>query len=98
MVVASGELPFECFPSLFSLTDMTPTQYRDLTEEKVFGIEIPNAGCRDTPPRNRTYIDPRTYSSLTDAMNQVRVREIPPKELANLDEIGVGKTLLHLQI
>ena len=80
--------------SSFVLPDYPPTQYRDLTEEKPIGIEMPD-GKGATPPRNRMYVDPRTYSSLSDAMNQVRVREIPPKELVNLDEIGVGELFRH---
>ena len=87
---------FHLPPSFFLLSDYPPTQYRDLTEEKAVGIEVPD-GKSATPPKNRMYVDPRTYSSLTDAMNQVRVREIPPKELANLDEIGVGKPFHHYE-
>ena len=40
---------------------------------------------------NRMYIDPRTYSSMNHAIEQNRVKEIPPKEIAHLEEIGVGK-------
>ena len=42
---------------------------------------------------NRMYIDPRTYSSLNHAFEQSGVREIPPKEITSMDEIGVGKTI-----
>ena len=40
--------------------------------------------------RHRMYVDPRNYSSLNQAIEQTGVKEIPPKEITNLDEIGVG--------
>ena len=40
---------------------------------------------------NRMYVDPRNYDSMNQAFQEVGVREIPPKEISDLDEIGVGK-------
>lgn len=67
----------------------------------VFCIDVRNARYNDSqdiplgpiPPNNpnRMYIDPRTYASMNHAFEQNSVREIPPKEIANMDEIGVGK-------
>ena len=37
------------------------------------------------------YVDPRNYDSMNQAFQEVGVREIPPKEISDLDEIGVGK-------
>ena len=44
----------------------------------------------DDNVRHRMYVDPRNYSSLNQAIEQTGVKEIPPKEIINLDEIGVG--------
>jgi serine/threonine protein kinase len=40
---------------------------------------------------NRQYIDPRNYSSMNQAFEQNSVKEIPPKDIANLEEIGLGE-------
>ena len=40
---------------------------------------------------NRMYVDPRNYSDLNQAFEQNNIREIPPKEISNMEEIGVGK-------
>ena len=43
------------------------------------------------PNPNRMYVDPRTYNSVNHAIEQNSVKEIPPKEIINLQEIGVGE-------
>ena len=36
-------------------------------------------------------MDPRTYTSVNHAIEQNSVKEIPPKEITSLEEIGVGE-------
>ncbi len=48
----------------------------------------------DDESSNRMYVDPRNYSSLNQAFDETGVKEVPPKEISNLEEIGLGKQLL----
>ena len=57
-------------------------------------LELTNLiNCPLPPNPNRMYIDPRTYSSLNHAFEQSGVREIPPKEISSMEEIGIGKII-----
>ena len=64
-------------------------------DECITEIELGTLQLANHNP-NRMYVDPRTYSSMNHAFEQNSVREIPPKEIANLEEIGVGKFRLTL--
>ncbi|XP_019862227.1 PREDICTED: ephrin type-B receptor 1-B-like isoform X1 [Amphimedon queenslandica] len=89
---------------LFVICFYTNTRRKSTYSE--YGSRVANSGYNhdesDTnielgtlpPPSNnpnRMYIDPRTYASMNHAIEQNRVKEIPPKEIANLEEIGVGE-------
>ena len=56
-------------------------------------LELTNIVNPLPPNPNRMYVDPRTYSSLNHAFEQSGVREIPPKEITSMDEIGIGKII-----
>ena len=53
-------------------------------------LELGVLPITDEDSSNRMYVDPRNYSSLNHAFDETGVKEIPPKEIINLDEIGVG--------
>ncbi len=53
-------------------------------------LELGVLPITDEDTSTRMYVDPRNYSSLNQAFNETGVKEIPPKEILNLDEIGVG--------
>ena len=54
-------------------------------------IELGTLPLTNEETSNRMYVDPRNYSSLNQAFDETGVKEIPPKEIGSLEEIGVGK-------
>ena len=55
------------------------------------GMELGEMANINSHNPYRQYVDPRNYSSMSHAFEQNSIKEIPPKEIVNMEEIGVGK-------
>ena len=78
-------------PFLLALADMEPLSLPSLVPNTIKENEVMVVRPIGDPPKRNKYVDPRTYPSLTDAMNDVGIQEIPSEELSKLDEIGCGE-------